>query len=349
MDHDREPGQRRAFEPAVDFGFRWQTGPPIRPARTVEDGRLSPGHFKQLERAPAKPGIAPPARLDVVPHPRPGRERDGGIDPGPQAILPVQPLKDEELLPASRMLNRGHAPGGQTGHDRFGRLSGFLPVLFGQHGIHELHRAAPNQPGRGSGRIPDDSSGRISRGCRARSRPPRAPPYWPGPPRRAPAAARPDSAASGGRSSFASGSSPPHLRSSQPSPKIHAAGRKGPGMGRNASPNSLGSAIKRRFRGASPPVRLKSRRWKWASIKPGRTVRPPASTIRVSGPARARISSLEPTAAIRPPRTAGLRPRVDSRSRPDPGVENRQGGRRSTPSPRPRLTPGPGEDPVRPA
>lgn len=50
-------------------------------------------------------------------------------------------------------------------------------------------------------------------------------------------------------------------------------------------------------------------RWQWASLKPGRMVRPPRSTIAAAGLANASMAASSPTARMRSPRTA----RADAR------------------------------------
>ncbi len=66
------------------------------------------------------------------------------------------------------------------------------------------------------------------------------------------------------------------------------------------APPASSSRRGRTARAAIPPCA----KWRWASWKPGRTVRPSSSITSIAGPISSRISRSEPTATIRPPATA---------------------------------------------
>jgi hypothetical protein len=100
------------------------------------------------------------------------------------------------------------------------------------------------------------------------------------------------------------GSSPPHSEWSQSPPVIHVPGETVAANARMRATNSSRDLASRSCTEArrNPP----SMKWTWASMKPGTTSRPAASSVAASGTltAAARTSSFVPTWAMRSPAIA---------------------------------------------
>jgi len=111
-----------------------------------------------LQRAEGKPGIAPAMFLDVVAKSLPARKRDRRVDASLESLSLAGAAEDFESFPASHVVNRRHALGGDVTHRGF--ESAIVRCVTGgwEHVVDGVHRVVFQDTGRLVRGVADDGA-----------------------------------------------------------------------------------------------------------------------------------------------------------------------------------------------